>query len=673
MPIPANYIAAAEAVQRAAASAPEAQVRLIAGPGTGKSSAIERRVCWLLEHGVASDEIYAVSFTRASARDLQERIIDYCQSHEQENAGQVRVSTLHSLALRMLRAAGLLTRYAVDPLVLDNWELENVFDAEFGVASSIRSKTRREQIRYYHEAYWSTGIWHPPNYLPPDPPISQAESNLFLTFHGPRTQLYSCVLPGEIIGQCVEEINAGTIDALTLLHIRHLIVDEFQDLNPMDLDLVRALTDRGVTTFVAGDDDQSIYSFRFATPSGIQEFPQRYPHAARHTLQDCFRCMPSILAVGNSLIQAFPVQNRVAKDSTSLYQHSEPPATGVVHRWRFANGRIESNAIATSCRELIDVGIRPRDILILLNNQRVLASEITTHLEGLNVPFDPPRVDSFLDSPTGRLALAVLRIVSNSDDYVAHRTLLGLRTGVGMSTCHQIAQAVIDNNVNYRNLFYRPLPNNLLSTRCANAVNHARTICARVAPWLELDTIGQRADDLAGLVEEVLGIHEAGLWRNFTAQFPEDMTLRELRDFMWADNDEQQAQIIQGVYVRLGQPVPDDQLLPQRVRIMTMHAAKGLSARIVFIPALEDSLIPGPWRTPFPGLVLEAARLLYVSITRARAACIMSFASRRFVNGRNQPQAPSRFNTSLNGGFVQRDMGLTHEQIQEIVDQCSAI
>src|SRR6266849_6531806 len=104
MPIPANYIAAAEAVQRAAASAPEAQVRLIAGPGTGKSSAIERRVCWLLEHGVASDEICGVSFTRASARDLQERIIDYCQSHEQENAGQVRVSTLHSLALRMLSA-----------------------------------------------------------------------------------------------------------------------------------------------------------------------------------------------------------------------------------------------------------------------------------------------------------------------------------------------------------------------------------------------------------------------------------------------------------------------------------------------------------------------------------------------------------------------------------------
>jgi DNA helicase-2/ATP-dependent DNA helicase PcrA len=673
MPIPLARIAAADAIQDQAARSPNQQVRLIAGPGTGKSSAIEKRVCWLLTQGVATAEIFAVSFTRASARDLQERILAHCENHGHTAAGQVRVSTLHSLALHILRAAGLLTRYPVDPLVLNDWELENTFDAEFGVASGVTSKTRQKEIRRYYEAYWSTGLWQPPNYLPPDPEVSADESNRFLAFHGPRTQLYSCVLPGEIVRQCVEEINAGTIDPIQLLHIQQLIVDEFQDLNPMDLDLVRALISRGVVTFVAGDDDQSIYSFRFAAPAGIQTFPQEYPQAAVPTLLDCFRCMPVVLQTANSLIEAFPAPNRIPKASVSLYEESEPTADGVVLRWRFATGIEEAAAIAASCRDLINAAVNPRDILILLNNKRALGRDIIGHLQGARVPYDPPRIDSFLDAAPGRLILAVLRIVCNRDDYVAHRTLLGIRSGVGVGTCHAIAQAVTQNNLNFRDVFYRPLPPQLLSTRGRNAVEHARTICANVSTWQETDTVGQRLPDLTAIVAESLGPDNTLQWETFAAQFPDDMTLDEVRNFMWADNDEQQAQIIQGVFSRLGQPVPDAQLLPQRVRIMTMHGAKGLAARVVFIPGLEDDLFPGPWRTPYPGLVLEAARLLYVSITRARAACIASYAARRLVNGRHRRQAPSRFTANLNGMFVHQAHGLTAAEVQEVIQNCDQI
>jgi lactate dehydrogenase-like 2-hydroxyacid dehydrogenase len=110
--------------------------------------------------------------------------------------------------------------------------------------------------------------------------------------------------------------------------------------------------------------------------------------------------------------------------------------------------------------------------------------------------------------------------------------------------------------------------------------------------------------------------------------------LNELRDYVWADTDEQQAVILETVYTRLGQPLPAEAVLPERVRLMTMHGAKGLSGTIAFIPALEDTILPGTKRAPYPGLVLEAARLLYVSITRARAVCIMSNAQRRFFNGK---------------------------------------
>ncbi len=98
------------------------------------------------------------------------------------------------------------------------------------------------------------------------------------------------------------------------------------------------------------------------------------------------------------------------------------------------------------------------------------------------------------------------------------------------------------------------------------------------------------------------------------------------------------------------------------------EAPKGLSARVVFVPGLEDDLFPGPWRQPYPGLVLEAARLLYVSITRACAGCILSYATRRRIQGRIVATVPSRFTASLNGPFVQRAESLQPGEAQQIID-----
>jgi superfamily I DNA/RNA helicase len=264
MPITPQQLQAAEATQRAAAHDGAQQIRLVAGPGTGKSFSIEERVCWLLGQGIQPRAITVVSFTRPSSIELRNRIHACCAGRNQHNGVDVRVSTLHSLALRMLKAANLLHDPA-DPLVLDSWELENIFDAEFGCANGL-GKTRREEIRREHEAFWSTGLWAPPNYIPPDPPITPAERAAFNAFHGPHTQAYSCVLPGEIVRECLRQIVVGNLDAVALIHLQQLIVDEYQDLNPIDQQFVDELISRGVVTFVAGDDDQSIYSFRYGSP-----------------------------------------------------------------------------------------------------------------------------------------------------------------------------------------------------------------------------------------------------------------------------------------------------------------------------------------------------------------------------------------------------------------------
>ena len=646
-------IQAAQAAQHTAARDHRQQVRVVAGPGTGKSSSIEERVRWLLAQGVQPAAIYAVSFTRASALDLRQRIHTFCVQNGHPTATQIRVTTLHSLALRTLRAAGLLTAYPADPLVMDTWELQNVFDAEFGQISGV-GKPRCEEIRAEHEAFWSTGMWGPANYVPPNPPITPAERAQFLTFHGPRTQSYSCVLPGEIVRQCVTQMAAGTLNAVALLNLEHLIVDEYQDLNPMDLQFVDEMVAQGARVFVAGDDDQSIYSFRYASPAGIQSFVTKYPGCGQHALSACFRCTPNVLAAAQSLIAANPQPNRIPKNHISLYAAAAPPVVGVTHRWRFSRSNMEARALAESCRDLIAAGINPRDILVLLSNKRALLPDLDRAFQAAGVDYESPRTEGFIDTPSGRLVLAAVRIACDTNDYVAHRVLLGLRPGVGIGTCRTITDAVVANNLNFRSIFYQPLPTGVFSGRALTALNHARTLCLQLQGWQATDTVGQRQMALGTILASVFS--PAGRlqnWQTFAAAcYSPDMTLGELRDFLWADTDEQQAALLQTVLTRLNLPIPAAGVLPARVRVMTMHGAKGLSGKVVFIPGLEEDVIPGPWRQPFPGLVLEAARLLYVSIARTRAAlhhcllaepyCKWSVPANGAIAFRSEPWRPFR-------------------------------
>jgi ATP-dependent DNA helicase UvrD/PcrA len=273
MPITQAQQQAAEQLQWAAAQDPAPQVRLVAGPGTGKSKAIERRVAYVLNSGANPQNVYVISFTRATCEELRLRITAFCAG--QRCAGVVagiNISTMHSLALRILRQANQLTIYPSDPFVLDDWEREEVYDVELAAALGCTPK-RAEEVRLAHDAQWQTLN---PQFIN-QPAITVAERAGFTSFHATRSNLYSCVLPGEVVFKCVTSMQLGAIAQHHMPLIEHLIVDEFQDLNACDQDFVARLVANGAALFVAGDDDQSIYSFRHADPTGLVQFGARYP------------------------------------------------------------------------------------------------------------------------------------------------------------------------------------------------------------------------------------------------------------------------------------------------------------------------------------------------------------------------------------------------------------
>lgn len=657
---------AAQILQDSAAQEISPQVRLVAGPGTGKSRTIERRVAWLLGQGNSPAQITVLSFTRASSEELEERIKAYASSKGIANAGQVRVSTLHSLALRLLKQAGMLQQYPADPLVLDNWEQKEIFDGE--LSHRIGSPpTRCEKIRLYHEAFWSTGQYNPTYYVVPTPPVSPAEQTEFDQFHSTATQVYSFVLPGEIIRQCVVNIQNGLIDPIQLTDMQHLIVDEFQDLNPIDQEFIRVFIDAGVVTFVAGDDDQSIYSFRFAEPSGIQNFLTTNPNAAGHSLNHCFRCTPLILDAAEDLLGHFPVQNRITKTLDSMYTTSNPQVGGQVHRHRYRNADEEAEFTAQSCQSLIQAGIRPRDIMILISNTRLLGSIISDALDNAQVPFTELKSKKYIDLPAGRFSISCLRIVCNTDDYIAHRTILGVRRGVGSNTIEEVLEKVNQNALNYKDLFYNPIPNGVFSQRAETAIKAVANIVVQLLALGPDVTLTVGAQTIGNMIQAEFGAGDKTEWDNLVGRFPGDMTLGELKSYLTAQGIVQEHNKLQEVYERLDLQPPEDMEEPDHVRLMTMHGAKGLSAKIVFVPGLEEDIFPGGYRIPYNALVLEAARLLYVSITRARIACILSMSNQRVIFGQLGPSTPSRFASHVGGAFVLRNAPLDATEVAAII------
>ena len=663
MPHEPTSRAAAIARQRQAAHETGAPVLLVAGPGSGKSATIEERVVHLITRGVAPAEIFAISFTNASARDLADRVQQAIA--RSGVTGDPSVSTLHSLALRALRRGNLIQRYPSDPQVLDAWEIRRLIDEEY-VALYGGGLRRTRQIREFHEALISTGVPNPPNYVAPSSPITAAEASAFDSFVQRRRQVYACVLPGEIVREAVTHTAAGVLDPVSLLTVTHLIVDEFQDLNPIDIQFVDDLIAGGAIAFVCGDDDQSIYSFRHGSPKGMQDFPTTYGSCVAHTLEDCFRCTPAVLDAAQALIAAYAMPQRLPKVHRSLYIGATPPVPGIVHRWRFRGGGPEATAVAESCSQLIAAGVPPEEIMILLSNQAIQAPKLYDALDAASVPYRRAREDSVLDTDDGRLILSALRVVCNPDDYVAQRILLGLQPGVGVKTCAEIPDRALSNNVATVQLFAAQLPTGAFTARQARALAAVAALNSSLAAHQDSDLLSQAGPAIETALAAYSQPGISATWSGIIAGLPTDMTIRELRDYLWSDNDEQQARILATVYQRLGQLPPTAASLPPRVRVMSMHGAKGLSASVVFIPGLEEELLPGQYAGRSGGGVYEAARLLYVALTRAKAACIVSYATRRGVQGSTVTHRASQFASHLAGTFTAQAVGLTATQASDI-------
>jgi superfamily I DNA/RNA helicase len=380
-------------------------IRVLAGPGTGKSFALKRRIARLLESGVNPTHILPVTFTKVAAEDLQRELANMgvpgCE--------QLRGSTLHSLGMRILsrqnvlavtgRIARPLNRFEMEPLLYD-------LPAGFG-----NKRERAKRIRAY-EAAWARLQHEMPGFAHTQADLNFQQSLIaWLRFHGG-------MLIGEIIPELYRYLRNNPAAPECSMYA-HVLVDEYQDLNKAEQAVIDLLCPKA-SLCVVGDDDQSLYSFKHAHPEGIRTFPQTHPGSTDHHLVDCYRCPMVVVSIANSLIA-----HNVDREPRQL---TAVAANGPGEMWiaQVPDVTREANVIAAFVDEQINKhGGNPGEILVLAQ-RRSIGNPIHAALQALGIPSKSYYQESELDSEVAQERLAIFKLFVNRADRIALRWLLGM-------------------------------------------------------------------------------------------------------------------------------------------------------------------------------------------------------------------------------------------------------
>src|ERR1022692_2862489 len=389
--------------------------RVLAGPGTGKSATLVALLNQLLS-GDSAPRIKLLTFTRAATGELAKKV------SEHPAAAAERPSTIHSFAISVLLANPGTGGFPEPLRIADDWENDEIVLPTLARRAQIRV-TRLEKLIREMASNWES--------LRPEvnPRVKPEERARFVGAWQEHREVYGYTLLAEL----PYALRNALQDHPTLQGIDYdlIVVDEYQDLNACDLEVLHRIAERGCSIIGAGDDDQSIYSFRRAAPEGIRRFPQDYPNCGDYPLSITQRCGRSIIEWATYVIEGDPdrPQGRPRLQSAP----GSPP--GEVALLSFAGENAEAHGIGALVHNLIDAeGIEPQEILILLrgDHNHTFSGPIKENLRRLDIPYsDADVVERMLADAANRRTLEIFRLLINRQDSLAWAGLLHLTPGIG--------------------------------------------------------------------------------------------------------------------------------------------------------------------------------------------------------------------------------------------------
>ncbi|HUW06824.1 MAG TPA: ATP-dependent helicase [Williamwhitmania sp.] len=577
-------------------------IRAVAGPGSGKSFAIKKRILRLLESGVAPDKILAITFTRTAAHDLKVEI----SSLGIYDAENVHTRTLHSHALKILMRDGVLEQTGRSPRMVIEHEqqpiLRDIDRAEFG---GVREK---KKLLDAYLAAWAR-LQHDEAGFVQSAIDENFKDDLLAWFSD-----HQGILVGEVIPIVIDYLRNNPA-AEVIGEYDYILVDEFQDLNKSEQEFVKLI--RGNSNLViVGDDDQSIYGFKFAHPQGIQEVDDLFGEYYDVPFDVCRRCPTLVTRMASELISKNP--NRTLGVLNPYEQNPE----GIVDIVQWPNLDAEMNGLSQFIEDELDKGVlEPSDILIL-TPRRKIGYRLRDLLLLNEVPVKSYFRESVIDSPEVQRAFSLMNLLANPDDKISLRFLLGFNSpDFRKNQYARLKNLSNERDISIKDVLGQILRGEIPETNLKPIIATYREILA----------------DLPNLKNALIENPLDGFYNYFVTNeeleddfYELDQVYRNIVNEIGTESIEENIDNFNNWFKEVLNKMIETIALPDtpenidHARIMSLHSSKGLSAKLVILTSMIDSLIPFlPYtleqnqREP---IIQEARRLFYVAITRCKSS-----------------------------------------------------
>ena len=639
--------------QFAAVTALPGPALVIAGAGSGKTRTLTYRVAYLLEQGIPPERILLLTFTNKAAGEMMHRVSDLLGHELRALWG----GTFHSIGARVLRTHAEVLGYQRDFTILDRDDAKDLIKACVTDAKIETKGTHFPKPDVLNEIFSLAGNTHQST-----DELLEGQFSYFEQFAPQIAEMQKSYVARKLA------INGMDFDDLLSLWLKLLrehadvresyqrrfqfiLVDEYQDTNKLQSDLIDLLAARHRNVMVVGDDAQSIYGWRGANFANILEFPKRYPGAKVFKIETNYRSTPEILAVANAAI-AMNVR-QFAKELTPARKSGLKPALVACR-----DAGQQAAFIAQRAVELQEEGIRPGQIAVLYRSH-FHALELQLELTRQQIPFSITSGIRFFEQAHIKDATAYLKFTVNPQDEISFKRLTQLLPGIAgkgadklwhLFDAHRRAHETPGVEAGRA-----PIAKSLQA--CAKALPKKAAVAWAqfVATMAQLEDPETRrsASKLLRLVLDAG--YEDYLKETYDNYDRRREELQQLAEFAFQFGSVEefltQLALLTNVEAEDDKGSGDD---AEKIKLSTIHQAKGLEFDAVFVIMLCDGLFPSNRSTESNDGEEEERRLFYVAITRAKSELYLAYPLMRggFGNSGDTFQSPSRFLAEISKGLL---------------------
>lgn len=618
--------------QREAVTHPGGPLLVIAGAGSGKTRVLTTRIAWLIEEqGVAPENVLAFTFTNKAAREMRERV-DRMVPHAD---GRCWIGTFHATGVRILRQDG-------HRLGFDRYFTIYDADDSRALVKSILSDLKMDSKQFSPRLVASEISQHKNNFRTPEQAMAQSitprEERIAESYaeYVKRLKENGAMDFDDLIGRTVELFETHReVQRRYSRRFQHVLVDEFQDTNPLQLVMIRALCAEHDNLCAVGDDDQSIYSWRGATVENMLGFEEYFPGSRLVRLEQNYRSTSLILDAANAVIS----HNRRRKGKTLW---SDRDGGVPIELWWAEDEHDEGRRIRDRIgRILAETDARRQDIVILYRtNAQSRAVEDVLRREGL--PYQIIGGTRFYERREVRDLLAYLKCIQNPADTVSLARILNVpKRKIGKTTAARFFEAVEAAQSAGAVLRDRAA----LAQACGKAASQRLFEFGRM-----LETLRKLAEtaDASQVLRQVL---EVTKYEDYLEQ-DDPATAEERKENVFELVNAAEEFAAESDEPRLGPFLESVALLAEvdrmadetdLITLMTMHNAKGLEFPYVFVAGCEEGLLPHASSSDDDDQLEEERRLFYVALTRAEEAVFLTGAGMRRRFGTTEESLASRF------------------------------